>query len=45
MTKSYIWTVEIEQNEDKTFTVWLGEENATAAKYENVTAEQIGQLK
>ena len=43
--RNYVWTVEIEQAEEPgKYNVWLGEENASAAEYTNVTAEDIGKI-
>ena len=44
MRKNYIWTAEIEPTEEGKFTVWLGEEGSSGEKYENVTAEEIGNI-
>ena len=44
MKKSYIWTAEVIRNENGKFDVWIGEENCTGCKYENLTPEEIGNL-
>lgn len=44
MQKSYIWTAEVIRNENGKFDVWIGEENSTGCKYENLTPEEIGNL-
>ena len=42
--KNYVWSAEIELNENGKFDVWLGEENASGACYKNKTAEEIGEI-
>ena len=44
MNKSYIWTAEIARNENGKFDVWLGEDQATAAHYTDLTAKEIGEI-